>query len=126
MELFKGIPYAQPPVGSARWNPPMKLESFDELNKDEFQHQTHCIPSQVTAEEPIGRVFDTNKTALLKIGNSASECRTCYNECRIPKSSYSIRGHPILIKPYRKQSLARTVWSLTFIDQLILNRQLQS
>ena len=38
VELFKGIPYAQPPVGSARWNPPMKLESFDQLNKDEFQH----------------------------------------------------------------------------------------
>ena len=57
MELFKGIPYAQPPVGSARWNPPMKLESFDQLNKDEFQHQTFCIPSQVTAEEPIGRVL---------------------------------------------------------------------
>jgi len=53
VDLFKGVPYAQPPVGSARWNPPMKLNSFDELNKDEFQHQTHCIPSQVTSEQPI-------------------------------------------------------------------------
>ena len=60
VELFKGIPYAQPPVGSARWNPPMKLESFDELNKDEFQHQTFCIPSQVTDEEPIVGGFEKN------------------------------------------------------------------
>ena len=65
MELFKGIPYAQPPVGSARWNPPMKLESFDELNKDEFQHQTFCISSQVTDEEPIGEGFETNTNSAL-------------------------------------------------------------
>ena len=60
VDLFKGVPYAQPPVGSARWNPPMKLNSFDELNKDEFQHQTHCIPSQVTSEQPIGEVLSQN------------------------------------------------------------------
>ena len=53
VDLFKGIPYAQPPVGSARWKPPMKLNSFDELDRDEVQHQTHCIPSQVR-KDPIG------------------------------------------------------------------------
>ena len=60
MDLFKGIPFAQPPVGSARWKPPMKLNSFDELDRDDVQHQTHCIPSQVTSEDPIGTVLEIN------------------------------------------------------------------
>ena len=30
VELFKGVPFAQPPVGELRWKPPMPVKSWDE------------------------------------------------------------------------------------------------
>ena len=43
VELYRGVPFAHPPVGEQRWKPPIGLESFSDLGKgDEFQHVTKC------------------------------------------------------------------------------------
>ena len=43
VELYRGVPFAQPPVGNLRWKPTVSLESFSDLGKgDDFQHITKC------------------------------------------------------------------------------------
>ena len=43
VELYRGVPFAQPPVGDLRWKPTVGLEKFSDLGKgDNFQHITKC------------------------------------------------------------------------------------
>ena len=43
VELYRGVPFAQPPTGDLRWKPTVGLESFSDLGKgDDFQHITKC------------------------------------------------------------------------------------
>ena len=43
IEHYRGIPYAQPPIGKLRWKPTRELNSFDDLNRFAIQHSTPCV-----------------------------------------------------------------------------------
>lgn len=49
LNVFKGIPYAQPPVGMNRWKPPVPMPSWSDV-RDARQFGTACVQPKPRAE----------------------------------------------------------------------------
>ncbi|MDB5429041.1 MAG: Carboxylesterase type [Caulobacter sp.] len=62
VRVFKGLPYAQPPVGAARWTPPKPLAKWDG-NRDATKFGPACVqlrsgPGNIYANDPAAMSED--------------------------------------------------------------------
>ena len=70
VRVFKGIPYAQPPVGELRWRPPQPPVKWDGIRKaDKFSDS--CIQNLARSRNPWTKEF--------MVQNQASEDCLCLN-----------------------------------------------
>ena len=46
VEVYRGVPYARPPVGDLRWRPTVRIDSFEELER-----HIHKCPKETKTRE---------------------------------------------------------------------------
>lgn len=78
VQVFKGIPYAAPPVGDLRWRPPQPPAKWDGVRKTE-KFSDSCVQSLARSRNPW--------TAEFMVQNDASEDCLCLNVWTAAKSS---------------------------------------
>ena len=52
VRIFKGVPFAAPPVGNLRWRPPQPVQSWSGARKAE-EFGARCVPRRTRANETI-------------------------------------------------------------------------
>jgi para-nitrobenzyl esterase len=78
VQIFKGIPYAAPPVGDLRWRPPQPPVKWDGVRKaDKFSDS--CVQNLARSRNPW--------TAEFMVQNDASEDCLCLNVWTAAKSA---------------------------------------
>lgn len=56
LDIYKGIPYAKPPVGNRRWRAPEPMDSWEGI-KDCTKFSASCMQDKQKAEEPYTQEF---------------------------------------------------------------------
>src|SRR5262245_58047349 len=77
VRVFKGIPYAAPPVGNLRWRPPQPPAVWDGVRKAD-QFSDSCVQNLARSHNPW--------TAEFMVQNQASENCLCLNVWTAAKS----------------------------------------